>query len=336
MRIASQSFASHIAAIIATIFLCTGQVSHGADDAAPQIQVSISDDGHHAEFTDGEQVVLKYRSTNDSPKQYVEQLTIPGGIDLLDDAPADHPWHHGLMLALTLNGVNYWSEALPNDPKSATGLGLQRTASTLSTGRLGKQNSLPAIFDTIDWIDDKENLQLQERRTVALREAPHQAEALLTWRSELTVPANARALELTGAHYHGVGLRFAPQFTDNTQLLLPDGTDAAKDGQTVRGTEVLYDTPWCAYQSRVNDGDVTVAMFAAPEAGDRPVTWFTMYSPFTYLSATLRLHEQPLHLAPGQKLVLTCGLAVWNRRVDAHQVSLAFDEWHDQLQDLQP
>jgi hypothetical protein len=75
-------------------------------------------------------------------------------------------------------------------------------------------------------------------------------------------------------------------------------------------------------------------MFAAPQHGDRPTRWFTMYKPFTYLSATLALNEQPLRLASGERFVLTYGLAAWDSRVDAQQISRALVEWQSQLENL--
>lgn len=48
------------------------------------------------EVDDGRSVVLRYRFGPDLWKPYVSSLRLPDGPELLDDAPADHPHHHGL------------------------------------------------------------------------------------------------------------------------------------------------------------------------------------------------------------------------------------------------
>src|SRR5690606_22625381 len=44
-------------------------------------------------------------------KPYVRELTTPSGTNVIRDAPADHLHHHGLMFAVTVDGVNFWEEA---------------------------------------------------------------------------------------------------------------------------------------------------------------------------------------------------------------------------------
>jgi hypothetical protein len=262
-------------------------------------------------------------------------LRTPNGVAILSDAPPDHPWHHGMMLAMTVDGVNYWEEPRAGQAASLR-LGHQQIASPLLANR---SESSGSSFDTVrhdvDWCDDQGHAQLSERRTIAHVEQPREANLLVTWRSEFMIAGDASSVSITGAHYDGLGLRFAPQFTDSVKVVLPDALDPSQVGHPFRGSEVLYDTPWCAYQANLPSGELTIAMFtAAPKSGDRPTRWFTMYKPFTYLSATLALNEQPLRLASGERLLLTYGLAAWDSRVDARQIARAFDEWQAQLKKL--
>lgn len=48
------------------------------------------------EIRAGAEAVLRYRFAADLWKPYVQSLRLPGGPELLTDAPADHPHHHGL------------------------------------------------------------------------------------------------------------------------------------------------------------------------------------------------------------------------------------------------
>jgi hypothetical protein len=304
-----------------------------AQGTAGQSPLSAIMDGGRVEFRYGDEVVLRYRATPDSRKQYVEELRTPNGVSLLADAPPDHPWHHGMMLALIVDGVNYWEEPRADSPPSAR-FGRQQLASDPVAKASDSDSFLASVTHDVLWQDGGGSPQLTERRTVAVAYHPQNADLLLTWQSELAVAGEAKAVELAGTHYHGVGLRFRPEFTGSVEVLLPDAIDSSQVGQLVRGSEVVYSTVWCGYHARLQEGAVTVVMFAAPHEPDPPTRWFTMDSPFTFLSATLGLDKQSLRLATGKPLTLTYGLAAWDRQVDTEQIVRAYHEWQSQLGDL--
>jgi hypothetical protein len=72
---------------------------------------------------------------------------------------------------------------------------------------------------------------------------------------------------------------------------------------------------------------VTVAMFDHPDNPRHPATWFTMAKPFAYLSATMRLHEEPLKIVGSQSLVLCYGVALWDGRPETAQIDDLYDLW---------
>ena len=61
-------------------------------------------------ISDGGKTLLKYRYGDVSFKPYVKELFTPAGMNILLDAPHDHLHHHGLMLALGINGIDFWGE----------------------------------------------------------------------------------------------------------------------------------------------------------------------------------------------------------------------------------
>ncbi len=58
----------------------------------------------------GYQPLIQYRYDCVPYKPYIRELFTPGGVQVLRDAPADHWHHHGIMFAVGVNGVTFWSE----------------------------------------------------------------------------------------------------------------------------------------------------------------------------------------------------------------------------------
>jgi hypothetical protein len=52
-----------------------------------------------------------------------------------------------------------------------------------------------------------------------------------------------------------------------------------------------------------------------------------MAKPFAYLSATLRLHEEPLKLPPSRYLALEYAVALWDGRPDVTQIEELYRQW---------
>ena len=98
-------------------------------------------------------------------------------------------------------------------------------------------------------------------------------------------------------------------------------------GVIFRGEECLTRSRWCAYTAQANGKTVTVAMFDHPDNPRHPATWFTMARPFAYLSATLRLHEEPLKLVSGKPLTLRYGVALWDGRPETAQIDELYRQW---------
>jgi hypothetical protein len=97
-------------------------------------------------------------------------------------------------------------------------------------------------------------------------------------------------------------------------------------GPVFRGDERLGRGDWCAYYGQAATGPVTVAMFAHP-GNPRPATWFTMREPFAYLSATLRLHEEPMRIEPGERVDLRYAVALWDGHAGEDTVAALYEEW---------
>jgi len=267
--------------------------------AGPQ-SVSVTVDG---------KPVLEYRFDNVPFKPYVEKLFTPAGINILRDAPYDHLHHHALMFALGVNGVSYWAET-PKDGKQA------------------HREFLPAakpqtlVAEWLDWVDPAGKTVLNETREISVP-AASETVTLLTWQSTLSVPEGAGPVKLTGDHYYGLGMRFLVSMDKGGVFQNAAGVE----GELVRGDERLSRAPWAAYTADADGKPVTVAMFDDPKNARYPAWWFTMQTPFAYLSATMNLHREPLEMTPGKPLPLRYGVAVWDGRQNKETIEKTYQNW---------
>jgi hypothetical protein len=253
-----------------------------------------------------------YRATASPKKPYVEQLFTPAGQQVLLDSPADHVHHHGLMFALSVDGVSYWEEGDRG--------GRQTVVETKAAGK-------GVLSQSLRWIDPQGNTKLNEQRRIHLTQA---ADATwLTWQSTLTVPETIDKALLGGSHYYGLGMRFIRSFDSVASFRFPERAV----GEPVRGTEELTRANWVACVGSVDENTVTAVMFSHPENTRHPVWWFTMDKPFAYQSATLNLWKQPLTLEHNDARALTFGVALMDGDIPAEQIESLYAHWITSLSD---
>lgn len=261
--------------------------------------------------------VAVYQAVENPAKPYVAVLSSPSGVNVLRDSPADHKHHHGLMFAVAVNGIDFWSETAkcgrqvhragpiePNAPQEA-----QRVV-------IGPQR--------IDWIGPGDGKpQLAETRRIAIQPATSAAAyTLLVWESELRTPARQPAT-LTGSAYFGLGMRFVASMDVGGAFVNADGKTGVSGTNNARSA-------WCAYSALADGKPVTVALFDAPTNPRYPATWFTMDRGFAYLSATLDLSRQPLVVEPDKPLKLRYGVAVWDGKVASERIAAAYRKFVEQ------
>lgn len=242
-----------------------------------------------------------YRVKDVSFKPYVEKLYTPSGTNILRDAPADHLHHHGLMFAIRINGVNFWEEK----PDS----GKQEHVSAQPDG--GK---LPSYVEKLRWTAQG-GVVVEETRTIAgYGEA---GVTLLTWQSALHGIEGKPAPNYHGTNYNGLGMRFLESMDKGGTFFNAGG------GTGVAGTAIVK-SKWCAYTASADGKPVTVAMFDHPSNERHPATWYTMDTPFAYLSATLALDKEPLQKID---LTLTYGVAAWDGTKTKVEVEEIYQRW---------
>lgn len=283
-------------------------------------------DANSLAVREGGDVLLRYHYREVPFKPCVHELFTPGGVNVLLDAPPDHLHHHALMFACAVNNVDFWGEApMPPGGHFKPLPGTQQHLGWTDVAVTGPAGHRWARFaESLRWVaPPNDDPLLVEHRTVTAGRLDRPAVTVLTWESRLSVPQGKESVTLSGSHYHGLGLRFIRSMDATGEFRNPDNDP----GVIFRGEERLTRSRWCAYTARADGKTVTVAMFDHPDNPRCPATWFTMAKPFAYLSATLRLHEEPLKLTAGQPVTLRYGVALWDGRPETGQIDELSRQW---------
>jgi hypothetical protein len=134
---------------------------------------------------------------------------------------------------------------------------------------------------------------------------------VVVWESRLGPPAGGGEAALSGAPYHGLGVRFVRAmdrggaFFSSTGLAGVEGTN---------GKEAA----WCAYAAEAAPGfPVTAAVLDAPSSSRHPARWFTMTEPFAYISNTQAIGDKPIRLAAGEGFTLRAAIVLIAGKADA-------------------
>ncbi|MCC6796304.1 MAG: PmoA family protein [Candidatus Hydrogenedentes bacterium] len=280
----------------------------GLDSAAELSLVSTGDNvGLYTHNPN--RAALLYVFGKDQFKPYAQELYTPNRVNILRDAPSDHLHHHGLMFAIRVNGVNFWEER--DNP------GKQKVV----PGKLASvSKSVPGegITESLEWIGPGDNgVILNETRTIVAHQVDDTPVTLLSWQSVLHDIDGKPEPKFHGTNYNGLGMRFLESMDKGGSFFNADGATG------VAGT-VGSKSNWCAYTASADGKPVTVAMFDHPTNERHPATWYTMDTPFAYLSATLALDKEPLQK---KDLTLTYGVAAWDGTKTKEEVEEMYQRW---------
>jgi hypothetical protein len=234
-------------------------------------------------------------------KPYVKELCSPSGRNIFRDAPFDHLHHHSLMYAIKANGVNFWEET--------PGCGFQKPVETSSWTERKSAEGLPqfVLRQRLHWLapadvnraDTIDAAILIERRTLTVTVNEAQRETALHWKSEFEVGPKTNQVTLTGANYHGLGMRFLQPLDSFAKHLnsggAPDLSGNKQDVSQHRWASVSFDPP---------GQPVTLVLFGHPGNARGDSWFFTMRTPFAYLSATQNLDQEPLVYRRGETFQL--------------------------------
>jgi len=240
------------------------------------------------------QPLLRYVFNPRQAKPYVAEFSAPGGRNILRDAPFDHLHHHGLMYAIKVNGLNFWEEVPGN--------GVERVVETSASAT----GDAAALRQLIHWVapqdafvaDTTPGALLIENRTLVLTVDAATHESALVWKAEFEVGKKTNDVTLTGATYHGLGMRFRQDLDK-----LADHSYAGRKPDLVNRQEVSP-AKWASVSFAAPGQPATIALVPHPTNARGDGAFFSMITAFPYLSATQGLDKEPLIYHSGDKFTV--------------------------------
>jgi hypothetical protein len=293
------------------------------ESAAGPLKLTLDDQAALTTISFNGQPILEYAFGTNRFKPCVHALYSLKGDNVLIDSPPDHVHHHGLMYAITVNGINFWEEQ--TDPGVQRAIGLP--GRELGTNADGLPRAI--LTQTIHWVaqsnrflvDTQPAALLIEQRRLTLTVNEKEGEVAVEWQGDFEAGPGVDWVTLTGKSYHGLGLRFIHEFDHVAKRLNSGGLLYLPAG----GDEVTPSV-WSAMTQNVNGRDLTVSMHKDP-LNTGASTFFSMLNGFAYLSATQGLDKQPLAYRRGAKFHLRYLVTVTTAALTADQLEARHRAW---------
>lgn len=273
-------------------------------------------------ITFNDKPIMVYSFSKEKSKPYVKELYTLTGDNILRDSPPDHVHHRGLMYAIKVNGTNFWEEQ--------SGHGIERAIHTskpmLGTNTAGVPEA--AIHQTIHWLSPSDAsltettpaALLIEQRTLTLSVNETIHEVALQWKSVFKV--GKKDVVLGGANYHGLGMRFQQPLDPVAEHFFPEGrpdlSGTKQDVSQHKWEAVRFDVPGHA---------ATLALFGHPSNAGGDAYYFSMHSPFAYLSATQKLESKPLTYPSGARFQLKYLITLYPEIKTAEALEQRMQQW---------
>lgn len=272
--------------------------------------------------------VLVYEFSPQNYKPYVKELFPLKGDNVLRDAPFDHLHHHALMYGIKVNGVNFWEETASS--------GVQKVVRTDQPDIGSSPDGLPQarLSQELFWLtpdaaflpNTNAPTLLVEHRLITLTVNEATQEVALRWNSHFRVGNRTNTVVLTGFNYHGLGMRFRQQLDPIAVHFTDEGKpDLAENRQDVSAH------PWEAVSFDLADPPVTLALLGHKSNSRGDSRFFSMRTPFAYLSATQGLDAEPLIYHAGQTFELNYLIVLYPELKTARALSERSKRWEKDL-----
>lgn len=260
-------------------------------------------------------------------KPYVKALNTLDGYGVLRDSPPDHLHHHGMMYGITVNGINFWEET--------AGCGVEKVVESPLPVIEWTPGGLPQarVTQLLYWVAPQDAFLpnsnatplLIERRTLVLTVSPAKRETALRWQSSFDVGTKTNVVTLSGANYHGLGMRFLKELDPLAFHLTPEGRlDLSNNRQDVSAH------PWEAVIFDMPKKTATIAMFGGAVSTGVDDHYFAMKTPFAYLSATQNLDKEPLVYRQGEHFELNFLITLYPERKTTEALAERSRQWRTQ------
>lgn len=268
--------------------------------------------------------LLIYAFAQTQIKPYVRELYTLRGENVLRDAPADHPHHHGLMYAVHVNGINFWEEQ--SEP------GVEKSI-RLEPGTPGRNfNGQPeaAFTQWIHWVAFTNRMVVNstavalliEERTLTLTVDERAGEVALVWEAQFELGTNTPQVQLRGANYNGLGLRLPEAFNKVAQFANSEGVAYTGDN-----TQNVIPARWTSASGMMANQNIMLALFGPNANANDRARFFTMTEPFAYLAVTQGLNQKPLEYRGGDRFRLRYLLTVYSENQSREFIARRAETW---------
>ena len=89
--------------------------------------------------------IVTYRATPSPNRPFLRELWTPGGVQVLRDSPHDHKHHHGMMFALSVDGIDFWCDEPTSGRQVPKTLQDVQVGGAAGTSRVG-------FTQPVDWV----------------------------------------------------------------------------------------------------------------------------------------------------------------------------------------
>ena len=152
-----------------------------------------------------------------------------------------------------------------------------------------------------------------------MKEGQH--EVSLQWQSAFEVGPKTNQVTLTGANYHGLGMRFLQELDPLAKHLNAGGAPDLNNRQDVSRHK------WGSVSFNRPEQPSTVVLYGHTSNARGDAAFFTMRSPFAYLSATQELDRDPLVYKSGDRFALNYLIVLYPSLKSPEAISARGQEW---------
>jgi hypothetical protein len=310
-----------------TALLLVGAAGIASAAAADSFSVEPTSQLQELSVKYGGRRLMTYSFAPGRFKPYVKELATLDGDNLLRDSPFDHLHHHALMYAIRVNGLNFWEEV--------PGCGVEKVVRTEAPEVVPGTAGAPMIRlrQVLHWLAPQDAFQpdnpnlalLVEERTITLSVNESAREVALEWQSAFAVGGKTNVVTVAGANYYGLGMRFLQELD-----ALADHVNAGGPPDLANGRQDTTAHAWGAVRFNRPGRPGTIVLAGHPDNPRGNSVFFTMRTPFAYLSATQALDREAITYRTGDRFQLRFLVALYPAVKDAAALDARVKAWREE------
>jgi len=274
-------------------------------------------------------ILWQFNYGNDQAKPYFHPVALVDGTVLTDNAPKDHPWHHGLWFSWKfINGVNYWEEDLQT--------GLAPGATKWDNVKIEtRPNGSASITMDLSYLVLDQPPVLTEKRTVDISEPNEAGVYWLDWTSTFTAVADVVRLDRTPlpneqggqdfGGYAGLSVRLSQGIQDGGYYSTDGLIQLEKDRYRGKHTGLEF-------AGRKNDNAFGIAILDHPDNLNAPSPWYCIGSQtMIYLSPAVICYK-PQTMAKGDCFTLRYRVLVHPQKYESKRLVKEYEKFIQESQ----